>query len=108
MICHRKWSDEDKIIPREERYVFAICGLDRSWMDGLRCKDKIWNPSSLYSWSPPLPQVFKLNFDGASRGNLGPTDYGGVYRDSNGSILSVYLGAIGTDSNNSTKLEGLI
>ena len=77
-------------------------------MDDIRCKDIICNPSSMSSWSPPSPQAFKLNFDGSSRGNLGPPDYGGVCRDSNGKILSMYLGAIGTNSNNFAELEGLI
>ena len=56
---------------------------------------------------PPV-QVFKLNIDGASTGNPGPAGFGGVFPDSTGRILSMYLGAIGTDTNNSTELEGMI
>ena len=52
--------------------------------------------------------VFKLNFDGASRGNPGPTGFGGLCRDSLGRINFVFLGAIGHDSNNSAELEGMI
>ena len=53
-------------------------------------------------------QVFKLNFDGDSRGNPGPTSNGGVYHDSTGRILKIYNGAIGIDINDSIELEGLI
>ena len=66
MICSMQWSDYDKIIQREESYVAENCGLDRSHMDGLRRREKVCKPSSPNSWSPPLFQVFKLNFDETS------------------------------------------
>ena len=53
-------------------------------------------------------QVFKLNFDGASKGNCGLTGYTGFCRDSIGRIMNIYYGAIGNDTNNSAELEGLI
>ena len=56
----------------------------------------------------PPPRVFKLNFDGASRGNPGPAGFGGLCRDHEGKIRMVFMGAIGQDTNNSAKLEGLI
>ena len=65
-------------------------------------------PSSPSSWSPPPPQVYKLNFNGASKGNSGPVGYGGICRDHSGRILSIFLGALGMETNNSIKLEGLI
>ena len=83
-------------------------GLEKSYMEGIRNSEKTCNPSSPYSWSPPLTQVFKFNFDGASRGNPGPASFGGACKDSNGRILVMYMGAIGTDTNNSAELEGLI
>ena len=52
--------------------------------------------------------MFKLNFDGASRGNPGPVGFGGVCRDHNGRITTIYMGAIGKDTNNSPELEGMI
>ena len=103
-----QWDDEDKIIPREEIHVAANRGIDKSHMDGLRCRENICKLASPSLWSPPLARVFKLNFDGASRGNSGPPGYGGVCRYANGKVLAIYLGAIGSDTNNSTKLEGLI
>ena len=64
--------------------------------------------SSMRSWSPPPPIVYKLNFDGASRGNPGPVGFGGICGDSQGRIIFVFLGAISRDSNNSAELEGML
>jgi hypothetical protein len=38
------------------------------------------------SWSCPPPGFWKLNFDGASKGNPGPTGFGAVIRDNTGKI----------------------
>ena len=54
------------------------------------------------------PRVFKLNFDGASRGNPGQARFGGLVRDHEGRIRIVFMGSIGEDTNNSAKLEGLL
>ena len=35
-------------------------------------------------WTPPPPNLFQLNFDGASKGNPGLSGYGGVFRDHSG------------------------
>ena len=78
---------------REESHIAEGWGLDKSNMDGLRRKDKVCRPSSLKFWSPPPLQVFKLNFNGASIGNPGPADYGGVYRDSTGKTIKLYYGS---------------
>ena len=58
--------------------------------------------------SPPLFQVLKIIFDRDSRGNPGPTSFGGVCRDSTRRIISSYVGAIRADTNNSVEPEGLI
>ena len=52
--------------------------------------------------------MYKLNFDGASKGNPGPASYGGICRDHSGRILSIFLGSLGSKNNNSAELEGLI
>jgi ribonuclease HI len=50
----------------------------------------------------------KLNFDGASKGNLGPVGYGVVFRDDNGIILHILVGSLGNDTNNVVELWDLI
>ena len=52
--------------------------------------------------------MFKLNFDAASKGNPGFVGYGGLCQDHNGRIVIIYLGAIGTNTNNSAELEDII
>eukprot|EP00253_Pinus_taeda_P026720 PITA_26720 len=58
-------------------------------------------------WIPPPINTYKLNFDGASKGNPGQAGFGGIIRDSKGSLLQLYFGNIGWDTNNSAELEGL-
>ena len=102
------WHDEDKLIPTDEIHVGKIWGLDKSQLDGLRKCDRILHPSSPKSRYLPPPMVFKLNFDGASRGNLGAAGYGGLCRESQGTIIFIFLGSIGWDTNNSVELEGIL
>eukprot|EP00253_Pinus_taeda_P029073 PITA_29073 len=58
-------------------------------------------------WIPPPTNSYKLNFDGASKGNPGQAGFGGIIRDSKGSLLQLYYGSLGWDTNNSAELEGL-
>eukprot|EP00253_Pinus_taeda_P021887 PITA_21887 len=58
-------------------------------------------------WTPPPPNLFQLNFDGASKGNPGLSGYVGVFRDHSGNPHLIYLGSKGWDTNNSAELEGL-
>lgn len=66
------------------------------------------NSSTVTSkWTPPPPGTFKLNFDGASKGNPGRAGFGGIFRDHEGKPLLLYMGNIGWDTNNSAELEGM-
>ena len=87
-----QWHDEDKLIPADEMHIGEFWGLDKSQMDALRKRDRILQPSSPNFWSAPPPQVFNLNFDGASRGNQGDTGYGGLCRDSQGWVIFIFFG----------------
>ena len=60
------------------------------------------------SWYQPPGETFKLNFDGSSKGNPGLVGFGGVCHDSTGSILYVFYGFIGIDSNNAVKSEWIL
>lgn len=55
----------------------------------------------------PPEHTFKLNFDGASKGNLGKAGYVGIFRNHAGKPQLIYFGNIGWDTNNSAKTEGL-
>ena len=103
-----QWHEQDKIFPWEELQIAENWGLNRPMLVALRYRDKLCLPSSPSIWSVPPPGVFKLNFDGASRGNPGPAGFGGLCHDHKGRIRMLFMGATGQDTNNSVKLEGLI
>jgi len=50
----------------------------------------------------------KLNFDGASKGNLGDDGIGRAIRNYRGEIINIYRDYIWHERNNVTKLEALI
>ena len=66
-----QWHDEDKLIPTEKIHIMKIWGIDKTQMVEFYWRDRIIKPSSPNFWLAPPPQVFKLNFDGASMGNPG-------------------------------------
>ena len=103
-----QWSKEDKEFPGPEKRIAEAWGLDSGIINGLHQKPKCCRVESPNSWSPPPRLVYKLNFDGAARGNPGDAGYGGVCRNSSGEIMQLYYGSIGVDTNNSTELEGMI
>ena len=103
-----QWHNEDKLIPVDENHVGKFWGLDKPQLDGLRKRDRILQPSSPKSWSLPPPLVFKLNFDGASRGKPSATGFSSLCRDSQGRVIFVFLGSIGRDTNNSVELKGML
>ena len=58
-----------KYLSGGEPHIVAGWGLGRRDLEGLSRKEKIYRPSSLNFWSTPSLSLFKVNFDGASRGN---------------------------------------
>eukprot|EP00253_Pinus_taeda_P033659 PITA_33659 len=43
-------------------------------------------------WTPPPTDMFKINFDGASKGNPGHSGFGGLIRDHKGNNIAIFLG----------------
>ncbi|XP_057869784.1 uncharacterized protein LOC131076562 [Cryptomeria japonica] len=58
-------------------------------------------------WSPPKPGWIKLNFDGASRGNPGPSGIGYVIRDHTGATLGEMAKPIPPNTNNIAEFKAL-
>ena len=52
--------------------------------------------------------MFKINFDGAPKGNPGPTRFGGAIHNSEGKMVGLCWGYISENSNNVAKLKGLL
>jgi ribonuclease HI len=67
-----------------------------------------FHPSSLTFWSPPPTGFIKINFDGASKGNLGPVGFRTILKDSNGGILHLVVGFLGENTNNPFELLSLL
>jgi len=80
--------------------------LDLSCLTHVKSRPPTSSASPL-KWSPPASSSYKLNFDGAAKGNPGPAGYGGVFRNEKGAALHIYYGTIGKDTNNVVELEGL-
>ena len=52
--------------------------------------------------------MFKLNFDGASKGNPGLTGFEGAIRNSIGCVVGLYWGYIDENTDNVVELKGLL
>ncbi|KAF5450403.1 hypothetical protein F2P56_030761 [Juglans regia] len=59
-------------------------------------------------WKPPKQGWVKLNIDGCSLGNPGPSGAGGIIRDDKGDLLCGFAEATGHNSNNYAELMGLL
>jgi len=55
-------------------------------------------------WHPPPKGYLKCNIDGASKNNLGTTDYGGVLRDEEGKIIFSFHYNLGKATKNMAEL----
>ena len=79
-------------------------GIGKDDLGGIRKKYPVCKPFIPNSWSPLPMGSYKVNFDGASKGNPSLVGYGGVCRDSTGVILKVYHGSIRFVTNNTAEL----
>lgn len=56
----------------------------------------------------PPQSIYKLNIDGAAKGNPGQAGVGGAVQDATGEIQGIYWGYIGENTNNVVKLKALL
>lgn len=104
----RQWDKGARRFSVDDKRIAAGWDLAETYLLGIRFMPKICHPRSPCRWQLPLQNSYKVNFDGASRGNLGLAGFGGVCRNNKGEIMKVFFGQLGFDSNNSAELEGLI
>jgi hypothetical protein len=106
MILAQPWEDKDwKVSPFE---LSIVQGLNlRANLASLRKHPTTTPPASTSQWNPPLERFVKMNFDGASKGNLGQAGYGRVFRNNKGNILRMYGGQMGINTNNVVELQAL-
>lgn len=75
-------------------------------MDISRVFKQIRKPCDGTYWLVPPLKWIKINFDGATKGNPGPTGCGGVTRDSNGICISVVALPLGIQTNHIAEAIG--
>eukprot|EP00253_Pinus_taeda_P035656 PITA_35656 len=63
--------------------------------------------SQTHNWHLPPEACFKLNFDGASRGNPGIAGIGGVIRNHKGDITHIFCRSMGECTNNEAEFVAL-
>ena len=59
-------------------------------------------------WRPPTYGFWKLNFDGASRGNLGPLGFGACIRNPSSQVVAIIVAPLPIDTNNIVKAHALL
>ena len=102
------WSQEEFVVEISERSILHAFGLEEIPQYNSIAHSHLVHVSIPFFRNAPPAGSFKLNVDGVTKGNPGPTGYGGVIRNSKGSILSLFWGSIGSNMNNMSELEGLI
>jgi hypothetical protein len=60
------------------------------------------------TWSSPAIGFIKINFDVTSKGNLGPMGFETLLKNSNGEIIHLTIGVLGSNTNNEAKLWTLL
>ena len=103
-----QWNQEDFEAEITKRQIIYEWGIFKLPVNNSRLQTSIKPPRSSQTWQFLMEGSFKMNFDGAAKGNPGPVGFIGVIRNSEGKVLSVFWGSIGTNANNLVKLEGLI
>ena len=102
----RSWNKEDIPTQDNEKTIWENWNLQLPKQSYNTTQHKSSRTGQI-SWTAPSEHSFKLNFDGASKGNPGKVGYDGVIRDHEGKPLQIYYGNIGWDTNNSAELEGV-
>ena len=102
------WGDQDLKAPAAEMIILDNWGINSIPVSIKPNRTPRPDHASPDSWSPPREGFFKLNFDGASKGNPGRAGFGGILRNARGQAVWVFFGYIGQDTNNSAELEGLL
>ncbi|GLJ14960.1 hypothetical protein SUGI_0244140 [Cryptomeria japonica] len=85
--------------------------MERHWIltktSGYKLKEKKQN-RACEVWVPPKTGNFKMNFDGASRGNPKKFGYGAIIRNEYGMFVGAKYGSLGINTNNMAELARLL
>ena len=59
-------------------------------------------------WRPPTLDIWKLNFDGASKGNPGSSGFGACIRNPFGQVVAITVSPLPVDTNNMAEAHALL
>jgi hypothetical protein len=102
-IALHPWNDQDWNCPTNERIILYHWQLQPQSLS-INLGTKTHHEPSPTTWKAPEIGYHKMNFDGASKGNPGPTGYREVIRNSKGAILHIVAGNIEHNTNNATEI----
>jgi ribonuclease HI len=105
-IHSQPWSLEDMQCNLEEGIILKGWNMQTGIHPQGRPKKR--KDNTPMQWAPPPHGTFKLNFDGASRGNPGPAGFGAVLRNHTGEIIFITAGSLGENTNNVAELTSLV
>lgn len=102
-ILSETWDQEDWKTSEEENHILRKLNLEPEMVFPNHKKTQVIKNQSPVVFTCPQEGFIKLNFDRASKGNLGPSGYGGIFRDSQGQTRWIYADRGGLMSNNESE-----
>ena len=84
------WLIEDLQDDGTEKKILQDWGISQLPLNNPCLNKLVPQSNNAEFWQKPLPSAFKLNFDGAAKGNPSLAGFRGVIRDSHGRILNLY------------------
>ena len=99
-------EEQNKDLSVSNLQILKVFGIEIGTIDVSSNKQQ-QEGTAMNTWTPPPTGFLKLNFDGASQGNLRPAGIGGVLRDSKGEIQHIFSQSLGEGTNNKMEFAAL-
>ena len=108
MLGLSKWGSSDRRVDSDDTITLRNWEIHSipGYVANIREGERIGRSLEICE-HPPI-NMFKLNFDEASKGNPGSTGFGGAIIDSEGNMVGLYWGYISENSNNVAELKGFL
>jgi hypothetical protein len=100
------WAPERKKCLGKEKITFSLWGIEFGKLTK-KTNTHTSQDKSLNTWSRPPSNFIKLNFDGASKENKGPSWLRRYFKYSFGHILRVFTWYLGVETNNVASIVSL-
>lgn len=103
-ILVEKWDADDWKADQNEEQIIKKLNLNYEMVHTKKISRNSTRAQSLDKFAYPRDNFMKLNFDGASKGNLGNAGFGGIFRDSQKTTRWIYVEWGGAMKNNEAEL----